>query len=254
MIVDPSFAAIPRVRHGFLTREGGISQGVYASLNCGVGSKDDPKAVRENRRRAMSRLGAFSGALATVHQAHTSDVLTVEAPEFGDERPIADAMVTTHLGVVLGILTADCAPVLFATRRGTMIAAAHAGWKGAIGGILENTLQRMVDLGARRMDIMAVIGPCIAQASYEVGPDFPAPFLAEDPTQAKLFAPGSNGHWFFDLGGYVAGKLRQGGVESIARVAADTYRDETRFFSYRRATLRREDDYGRHLSVVMLDG
>ncbi|MCR6630044.1 MAG: peptidoglycan editing factor PgeF [Magnetospirillum sp.] len=254
MITLSALNEVNRIRHAFFTREGGVSQGIYASLNCGPGSNDDAAAVAENRARAMAMLDLAPQALVTVHQSHTPDVVVVDGPWSEAGRPVADAMVTVTPGLALGILTADCAPVLLADRRGTVVAAAHAGWKGAVGGVLENTLDKMVALGARKNNLVAAIGPCIGQRSYEVGPDFPAPFLAEEPQNRDFFAPAArDGHFLFDLPGYISRKLSRLGVIDVTRVPADTCRDEARFFSYRRATLRGEPDYGRQLSIIMLD-
>lgn len=254
MISLSALNEINRIRHGFFTREGGVSQGIYASLNCGPGSSDDAAAVAENRSRAMAMLDLPAEALVTVHQQHTAEVVVVDAPWADGQRPVADAMVTTTPGLGLGILTADCAPVLLADRRGTVVAAAHAGWKGALGGVLDNTLDKMVALGAKKKNIVAAIGPCIGHRSYEVGAEFPAPFLAEAAENKDFFAPGRReGHFLFDLPGYVSRKLARLGVIDVTRVPADTCRDESRFFSYRRTTLRGEGDYGRQLSVILLD-
>jgi len=254
MITLSALNEVNRIRHAFFTREGGVSQGIYGSLNCGPGSNDDSKAVAENRLRAMTMMDLPGSALVTVHQCHTHDVVVVDSPWAEGARPKADAMVTTRPGLALGILTADCAPVLFADRGGAVVGAAHAGWKGAIGGVLENTLDKMIELGAKKKNIVAAIGPCIGQRSYEVGPEFPAPFMAEDPINADFFAPSAkDGHFLFDLPGYVSRKLSRLGVHDVTRMPADTCRDETRFFSYRRATLRREPDYGRQLSVIVLE-
>lgn len=254
MITLSALNEINRIRHAFFTREGGVSQGIYASLNCGPGSKDDPSAVAENRARAMALLDLPPQALVTVHQQHTAEAVVVDGPWPEGERPVADAMVTTRRGVALGILTADCAPVLLTDRNSGVIGAAHAGWKGAIGGVLENTLDKMVALGAKRKSIVAAIGPCIGQRSYEVGPEFPAPFLAEEPLNADFFAPSAReGRFLFDLPGYVSRKLARLGVEDVTRVPTDTCRDQSRFFSYRRTTLRGEADYGRQLSVIVLE-
>jgi polyphenol oxidase len=254
MITLSALNELTRIRHGFFTREGGVSEGIYASLNCGPGSSDDPAAVVENRARIMAMMDLPPKALVTVHQAHTADVVLVEGPWERDERPVADAMVTTCPGVALGILTADCAPVLLADGRAGVIAAAHAGWRGAIGGVLDNTLKVMCAAGAKKAHIVAAIGPCIGQRSYEVGPDFPAPFLTEDSANTDFFAPSPRaGHYLFDLPGYVARKLSRLGVHEVTRVPADTCRDESRFFSYRRTTLRGEPDYGRQVSAIVLE-
>lgn len=254
MITLSALNEVNRIRHAFFTREGGVSQGIYGSLNCGPGSKDDSKAVTENRARAMAMVDLAPEALITVHQAHTPEVVLVDGPWAEGGRPTADAMVTVTPGLALGILTADCAPVLFTDRRGNVVAAAHAGWKGALGGVLENTLDKMVELGGKKKSIVAAIGPCIGQRSYEVGLDFPAPFLAEDPMNRDFFAPAPRpDHYLFDLPGYVSRKLSRLGIQDVTRVPADTCRDETRFFSYRRSTLRSEPDYGRQLSMIMLE-
>lgn len=254
MITLSALNEIIRIRHGFFTREGGVSQGIYASLNCGPGSADDPAAVAENRSRAMAMMDLPASALVTVHQAHTADVVTVTGAWDQAGRPTADAMVTTVPGLALGILTADCAPVLLADRKNGIIGAAHAGWKGAVGGVLENTVARMMELGAKPKNIVGAIGPCIGQRSYEVGPDFPAPFLAEIADNNDFFAPSQrDGHYLFDLPGYVSRKLARLGLVEVTRVPADTCRDGARFFSYRRSTLAAEKDYGRQLSVIVLE-
>lgn len=254
MITLSALNEIIRIRHGFFTREGGVSQGIYASMNCGPGSADDARAVAENRARAMSMMDLPPEALVTVHQAHTAEVVTVAKDWDAANRPTADAMVTTVPGLALGILTADCAPVLFADRKQGIVAAAHAGWKGAVGGILENTVARMVELGAKPKNIVGAIGPCIGQRSYEVGPEFPAPFLAETADNRDFFAPAArDGHFLFDLPGYVSRKLARLGLVDVTRVPADTCRDGARFFSYRRATLAGAPDYGRQLSAIVLE-
>ncbi|TAN62225.1 MAG: peptidoglycan editing factor PgeF [Magnetospirillum sp.] len=243
-----------RIRHGFFTREGGVSQGLYASLNCGPGSQDDPAAVQENRSRAMAMLDLPVESLATLYQAHTTEVVVVREAWPAGQAPTADAMVTDRPGIALGILTADCAPVLLADGKAGVVGAAHAGWKGAVGGVLENTVKAMIELGGRTTDMVAAIGPCIGHRSYEVGAEFPVPFLAEDANNADFFAPSSRaGRALFDLPGYLSRKLAKLGILEVTRVPADTCRDEQRFFSYRRATLRGEPDYGRQLSAILLD-
>jgi YfiH family protein len=241
------------VRHGFFTREGGVSDGIFASLNCGFGSNDDAAKVRENRRRAMAALGLAADRLAICHQLHSPDVVTVEAPWRHEDRPRGDAMVTRRPGVALGILTADCAPVLFADPEARIIGAAHAGWRGALTGVLEATVTAMEALGAATARIRAGIGPCIAQTSYEVGPEFPAPFLAEDAANARFFRAAPRvGHFHFDLAGYVAHRLERLGLGQIERSGGDTAAEAERFFSYRRSCLRKEPDYGRELSAICL--
>ncbi|KIL97281.1 hypothetical protein CCC_00342 [Paramagnetospirillum magnetotacticum MS-1] len=254
MITLSALNEFVRIRHGFFTREGGVSEGLYASLNCGPGSSDKPESVKENRRRVMEMMDLPEEALLTLYQTHSSDVVVVREPWEPGKAPKADAMVTDRPGIALGILTADCAPVLLADGKAGIVAAAHAGWKGALGGVLENTVKAMLDLGAKTPKIVAAIGPCIGHRNYEVGPEFPAPFLAEDPVNADYFAPAPRaGHFLFDLPGYISRKLARLGVHEVTRVPADTLRDEIRFFSYRRATLRGEADYGRQISVITLD-
>ncbi|MBI3505311.1 MAG: peptidoglycan editing factor PgeF [Proteobacteria bacterium] len=243
------------MRHAFFTRQGGVSTGLYSSLNCGLGSGDEAQAVRANRARAMDALELPADRLSTLYQVHGRGVVTLEAPLADGERPKADAFVTAKPGVALGILTADCVPVLFCDPKARVIGAAHAGWKGAIGGVLEATLDAMGKLGSAPAQIYAGIGPCIAQRSYEVGPEFPAPFLAEDENNARFFTPArAEGKWMFDLRGYVAARLRAAGLRQIHSLPNDTCGEADRFFSYRRSCLRREPDYGRGLSAIVLDG
>jgi YfiH family protein len=230
-----------------------VSEGIYSSLNCGLGSGDDPAKVSENRARAMVLLELPLPALATVYQHHSAEVVRVEAPWPQAARPKADAMVTVRPGVALGIGTADCAPVLFADVAAGVIGAAHAGWRGAIGGVLEATVKAMAELGADAARIHAAIGPTIAQASYEVGPEFPAPFLAQDPGNARFFVASKRaGHFMFDLPGYVAARLRRLGLGAVEDVVRDTCAEVDQFFSYRRTTLAGEKDYGRGLSAIAL--
>ncbi|HUK57612.1 MAG TPA: peptidoglycan editing factor PgeF [Stellaceae bacterium] len=241
------------VRHGFFTREDGVSDGVFAGLNCSLGSGDDPAKVAENHRRALACLGLAPGALVTGYQVHGTDVAVVERAWRYADRPRVDGLVTRAPRVALGILTADCAPVLFAEPAAGVVAAAHAGWRGAIGGVLETTLATMEKEGARRERIAAAIGPCIGGRSYEVGPEFPAPFLAERPENARFFAPAARaGNSLFDLGAYVEAKLKGLGVGRVERIAADTCADDVRFYSYRRACLRGEKQFGHLLSAIAL--
>jgi polyphenol oxidase len=241
------------VRHGFFTREGGVSTGLYASLNCGYGSGDAPAAVAENRTRAMRRLGAHADRLVTAYQIHSPTCVVVEEPWAREDAPQADAMVTTVPGLALGILTADCAPVLLADPSSGVIGAAHAGWKGALGGVIDGVVKAMTGFGARPADIVAAVGPCIAQRSYEVGPEFPLPFLDDDPAAADYFAVSPRpGHHRFDLSSYVVHRLHRAGVRTVQRSPNDTATEEERFFSYRRATLRGEKEYGRGLSAIVL--
>jgi YfiH family protein len=248
-----SLEDIPGIRHAYFTRVGGVSGGLYASLNVGFGSADDTESVRRNRERALAALGGADG-LNTVYQVHGCDVAVVDAGWAPQAAPRADAMVTDRPGIALGILTADCAPVLLADPRKRVIGAAHAGWRGAVGGVLAASVEAMVRLGADRGSIHAAVGPAIAQSSYEVGPEFPAPFLAEDAANARFFRPSRRaGHHMFDLTGYVATRLATLGLGQVSALDCDTCAEEDRFFSYRRATLRREPDYGRALSAIVIE-
>ena len=254
MLTSPVLETEKRIRHGFFTREGGVSGGIYASLNCGMGSDDDAANVVENKRRAAARLGLDETALVTLYQVHSARVVRIEnAAETMRARPEADAMVTDRPGVMLGILTADCAPVLFADPANRIVGAAHAGWRGAVSGIVEETVTAMEALGAERRTIRASVGPCIARVSYQVGPEFPAPFLAESEDNAAFFTPeAEGGHFRFDLLGYVLSRLRQAGLGAVDAVTRDTYAEEELFFSYRRTCHRGEGDYGRGLSAIAI--
>ncbi len=243
--------ALGGVAHGFLGRRGGVSTGIVAGLNVGIGSADDPAAVAENRRRAADAV-LPGAALATVYQVHGTAVVTVTAPFAPDARPRADAMVTDRPGLLLGILTADCAPVLLADRVAGVVGAAHAGWKGALAGVTDRAITAMEALGADRARIAAAIGPCIARASYEVDDVFARRFAESDPANDRFFAPGRDGHRQFDLEAYVAHRLAAAGLIRIALLGLDTYADDTRFYSYRRATHRAEPDYGRQISLIGL--
>jgi YfiH family protein len=241
------------LRHGFFTRAGGVSEGIFASLNCGYGGGDAEANVSANRARAMARLGGTVERLVTLRQVHSPTVVTVREPWAPAAAPEADALVTAVPGLALGILTADCVPVLFADAKAGVIGAAHAGWKGAQAGVIANTVRAMVALGAKPSRMVAAIGPCIAQRSYEVGPEFPAPFLAADPMDQDFFAPSiRSGHFRFDLSGLVERRIGAAGVGLVQRCPHDTCTEEDRFFSYRRATLRGETGYGRGLSVILL--
>ena len=243
----------PGVAHGFFTRQGGVSKGIYASLNCGPGSGDEAAAVEANRRRVVERLLGGPGPLATLYQVHGREVVTVTEPFPAGHRPQADALVTRTPGIAIGILTADCTPVLFSDPAAGVIGAAHAGWKGALLGVIEATIEAMEAQGATRQRLCAVIGPTIAQASYEVDEGFRARFVEADPWYARFFAPGRPGHAQFDLPGFVEHRLRAAKVGFIDNLGLDTYSDETRFFSYRRTTHRRETDYGRQISAIALE-
>jgi YfiH family protein len=239
------------VAHGFLGRAGGVSQGEVSGLNVGLGSGDDLALIAENRRRAVAAV-APGAALATVYQVHSAECVTVSTPWPDDQRPHADALVTDRPGVVLGILTADCAPVLFADPEARVIGAAHAGWKGAIGGVTDATITAMERLGADRSRIAAVVGPCIAQESYEVDASFRDRFCAEAQANAAYFAAGTPGHWQFDLEHYVADRLAAAGLTRVSKLGLDTYAAPQRFFSYRRACHRGEAAYGRQMSLISL--
>lgn len=244
-----SFLGAP---HGFFTRRGGVSRGPYASLNCSVSSKDDPAAVAQNRARAAAVLGVAPEALLGLTQVHRAAVVRVSDAWAAGAGPEADAMVTDRPGIALGIITADCAPVLFADPIAGVIGAAHAGWRGALAGVLEATLAAMADLGAQQ--ITAAIGPCIGQESYEVGPDLRDAVLTHDASNDRFFATGRReGHWQFDLRGYCAARLAAAGA-SVTASDADTLADEARFFSHRRRTLNAGGPIGHQISAIRLDG
>lgn len=238
------------LRHGFFTRRGGASSGVFSGLNCGPGSSDQSEIVQINRARVAEAMGVEPDHLITVHQVHSADVVTVTGPM--GERPRADAMVTATPGVVLGVLTADCQPVLFADRQAGVIGAAHAGWRGALDGVLEATVAGMVDLGAERRRIRAVIGPSISQAAYEVGPEFIEAFIDDDRGNSRFFVNGEGGRYHFDLPGFGLHRLRQAGIGQAEWTHHCTYGDPERFYSYRRTTHAGEADYGRLISVIRL--
>jgi len=238
------------VQHGFFTRKGGVSSGIYEGLNCGVGSNDDAQAVARNRARVAETTGVPPIALVGVHQYHSADVAVIDAPT--TERPKADAMVTNQKGIALGILTADCQPVLFADPVAGVIGAAHAGWKGALGGVLSNTVAAMEQLGAKRDNISAAIGPCISQAAYEVGPEFFEDFIAQERSFSRFFANGQEDRMQFDLPSFGLHMLREAGVGSAEWIRHCTYQDAARFDSYRRTTHHKEADYGRLISCIRL--
>lgn len=241
------------IRHGFFTRLGGVSEGLYASLNCGLGSNDKRENVLENRRRVAEEMGTEPQRLLTLYQTHSADTKTVTGP-WHEKPPEADAMATRTPGLALGILAADCAPVLFADAENNVIGAAHAGWKGAFGGILESALAAMEALGAHRSAIHAIIGPTISQKAYEVGPEFVLRFYEADGNNARFFGPSRNpGHAHFDLPAYVRERLLLAGVHRIADCAACTYEHPERYFSYRRSVHLKEPDYGRQISAIMIE-
>jgi polyphenol oxidase len=237
--------------HGFYGRAGGVSTGIYESLNTGTGSDDDAANVAENRRRIALDLGVTSDRLMTAYQIHSADAIMVDKP-FSGERPKVDALVTRCPSLATSVLTADCTPILFADPSARIVAAAHAGWKGAIGGIIESTLEKMCKLGASKSRIVAAIGPCIAQASYEVGPEFVATFMAADGNNARFFIPGHDDRSLFDLKRFCAARLRTAGVGAIDVLPHDTCALKDDFFSNRRRNLAGEPDYGRNLSAIRI--
>ncbi|WP_333824478.1 peptidoglycan editing factor PgeF [Pinisolibacter sp.] len=253
MIRSNALSALPGIAHGFFTRDGGVSEGLYASLNVGLGSSDLRDAVIENRARVARALGVEDHALAMPYQVHSPDVVVVEEPWPHGEGPHADAVVTARPGLAVGVATADCGPILFADAGGRAVGAAHAGWKGAIGGVIEATIAAMEGLGAVRSDIVAVLGPTISSEAYEVGPEFVARFVGEDADHARFFRPSPRpGHAMFDLPAFIVMRLERAGVGRAENLALCTYGDEDRFFSYRRTTHRAEPDYGRLVSAIAL--
>lgn len=245
--------ALDGISHGFFTRQGGHSVGLFDSLNCGMGSGDDKQVVTRNRAVVAERLGVAPDHLLSAWQIHSPDAAVVSGPWEGEERPRVDALVTRTPGVALGVLTADCGPVLFADPRAKVIGAAHAGWKGALTGVTSRTLDVMEEQGADRAAVTAVIGPMISKAAYEVGPEFPGRFTDVDPASARYFTPSARaGHFMFDLPAYLADRLRAEGVGTVVNLSLCTFSDEQRFFSYRRATHRNEKDYGRLISAIAL--
>lgn len=259
---DAPYMALPgfipnhdMVFHGFFGREGGVSKDLYESLNCGRGSKDEGRAVLENLNVVGQSAGLPDGnSIQTMHQIHSA--ICTPITQILSDRPQCDALVTDRPGIGLGVLTADCTPVLFYGEKDNgapVIGVAHAGWKGALGGVLEDTVQKMRDLGAGEATIRAAIGPCIAQKSYEVGAEFPDPFIEEDADNERFFMPSrTRGHHMFDLAGYCSFKLAKAGVPKIIMSDIDTYSNEGRYFSYRRTTHRKEPDYGRQISLIFI--
>jgi YfiH family protein len=248
-----SLQALPGIRHAFFTRGGGVSGGIYASLNGGVGSADDAAHVAENRARMAAAVGVDAGSLLTCYQIHSPDVIVADRPWTASERPKVDAIVSRTPGIALGVSSADCGPVLFADGAARVIGAAHAGWRGAFGGVLDATIAAMERCGADRGRITAALGPMISQANYEVGPEFVSRFEAADADNARFFKPsGRAGHALFDLPGYIAARLARAGIRQIEDLACCTYADPTQFFSYRRSVHRGEPDYGRHINAITL--
>ena len=257
MLEATKLSALNGVRHGFFTRKGGVSDdtvGDMNGLNCGYGADDSPENVARNRDIAMRQLGRSGEHLVTAYQIHSAHAVQVEQPWPRAASPEADAMASRNTNVALGILTADCAPVLFADADARVIGAAHAGWRGARGGILESCLQEMLALGAKKANVCAAVGPCIAQASYEVGPEFHQDFMREDKGNEDFFLGAERtGHYLFDLTGYVEQRLSKMGLASVEGLGVDTCADPERFYSYRRCTLCGEKDYGRLLSAITLE-
>lgn len=252
-IASPLLAATPGLRHAFFTREGGVSGGVYESLNAGIGSNDDPAHVAENRRRMAEQMGVAPAHFLSVHQTHSSDVVVASEPWPSRSRPRADAIVTRSEGLAIGASAADCGPILLADPNARVIGAAHAGWKGALTGIVESTVDAMEKLGADRNGIIAAIGPLIRQQSYEVGGEFVERFIEADAENGVFFIPAAReGHAMFDLAGYIRMRLENAGVLMIDDIGVDTYSDP-RFFSYRRSVHRKEPDYGRHVHAIALE-
>ena len=253
MLTSPNLSRLAGIAHAFFTREGGVSEGVYASLNGGLGSGDERARVIENRKRMAAALDVAPECFATVFQVHSPDVIVVDEPWDEGARPRADAMVTRRPGLAIAVSSADCGPLLFADEEARVIGAAHAGWKGALTGVIEATVAAMEGQGAKRARIRAALGPMISRAAYEVGPEFKARFLEADATHAKFFTPSPrDGHTMFDLPAFIGERLRQAGVDGVDDLARCTYGDEALFFSYRRMTHRGETDYGRHLSAIAL--
>jgi polyphenol oxidase len=252
MLGSPLLSAIPGLRHAFFTRAGGVSAGIYGSLNGGLGSNDDPGHVAENRRRMAERMGVSPAQFLGVHQIHSPDAVEATGP-WQSERPCADAIVTRSEGLAIGVTAADCGPILFVDPNARVIGAAHAGWKGALTGIVESTVGAMEKLGAQRGDVVAAIGPLIRQQSYEVGSEFVERFIEADAENALFFIPAMRaGRSMFDLAGFIRRRLENAGVLMIDDIGADTYSDE-RFYSYRRSVHRNEADYGRHVHTIALE-
>jgi polyphenol oxidase len=252
MLGSSLLSAVPGLRHAFFTCEGGVSEGVYATLNGGPGSKDDPAKVAENRARMAAQMGVTPETFLTLHQVHSPDAVVASGPWNG-ARPKADAIITRTEGLAIGVTTADCGPILLVDPAARVIGATHAGWKGALTGIVESTVDAMEKLGADRSGIVAAIGPLIRQPSYEVGGEFVERFLDADADNARFFLPGErDGHAMFDLAGFIRMRLENAGVLMIDDLGIDTYCDE-RCFSYRRSVHRKEPDYGRHVHAIVLE-
>lgn len=248
----PKLSAISTITHGFFTRNGGVSSGIYASLNCGYGSGDSMKNVRENRERVAAELGV-EGEICTVSQIHSTKAVIAQEDWQISHAPVADALVTNQAGIALGVLSADCLPILFADAENKVIAAAHAGWKGAFSGIIESTIAAMQQLGANPATIIATIGPAIAQQSYEVGAEFYEHFMNQSAENARFFLPSPTQiHFLFNLPAYGKHRLEQAGIQNINIIAQDTFANDKEFFSYRRSCKRGENAYGRQISAIMI--
>jgi YfiH family protein len=253
MLVSPLLSAIPGLRHAFFTRHGGVSGGIYDSLNGGLGSHDDPAHVAENRRRMAEQMGVTPAHFLSLWQIHSPDAIVVSGPGDNASRPRGDALVTRAEGLAIGVTAADCGPILFADPNARVIGAAHAGWKGALTGIVESTVEAMLELGAERTGIVAAIGPLIRQHSYEVGAEFVERFITADAENALFFVPAArDGHAMFDLAGFIRMRLENAGVLMIDDIGLDTYSDD-RLYSYRRSVHRNEPDYGRHVHAIALE-
>ncbi|MGI9364392.1 MAG: peptidoglycan editing factor PgeF [Rhizobiaceae bacterium] len=250
-VISDSLESIPGISHAFFTRQGGVSSGLYEGLNAGLGSGDNRQHVLENRRRMTAHLGVGDEKMASPYQIHSADVVVTDRA-WDDDRPKADGVVTTRSGLAIGVVTADCGPVLFADAKNGVVGACHAGWKGAVGGILEETVDAMVAQGANQTSITAVLGPTISQHNYEVGPEFPDQFLFRSSRNVDYFTPSARqGYWMFDLSGYIVDRLKATGVDASC-VQRCTYAEQDNFYSYRRTTHQREPDYGRQLSAIVL--
>jgi YfiH family protein len=253
-LASPLLSAVPGLRHQFFSREGGVSDGIYAGLNGGIGSRDDQSHVAENRRRMAAAMGVAPDRFLTAFQIHSPDVAVAKAPWDNASRPRVDAIVTRVEGLAIGVTAADCGPILFADPSARVIGAAHAGWKGALTGVLESTIAAMEKLGAGRDHMVAAIGPLIRQPSYEVGSEFVERFVEADAENGRFFLPAARiGHSMFDLGGFIRMRLERAGIPMIDDIGIDTYADE-RFYSYRRSVHRSEPDYGRHVHAIVLEG
>jgi len=253
MLQASSFAVLPGIRHAFFTRSGGVSQGVYSSLNGGVGSRDTPERVAENRARMAAALGVSADRLVTPFQIHSPDVIVVKEPWTRENRPRADAVVTQMPRLAIGVSTADCGPLLFTDSAAGVIGAAHAGWRGALSGVVEATVAAMERLGAKRIRVAAALGPTIRQSNYEVGPEFIERFLAADTANGRYFKPSEReDHAMFDLCGYIAQRVDQAGITQFEDLGLCTYEEPERFYSFRRSTHRNEPDYGRHINAIAL--